>query len=262
MRIRIGLCTLLLSSVLFGQVQIKRVPITATRATDGDEMYRAYCASCHGMDGKGTGPAAAALSEAMPDLTKMAQSNGGPFPSQSVMLTLGRVRGTGAHGSEEMPVWGDVFRESSGGKDEMLVQLRIYNLMRYLEGMQDPPAVKVVKGKKPLETRITDIHASSGADMYSAFCSSCHGMQGLGDGPAAAGLKKRPTDLTMLSTNNRGAFPSANITQILDRDPGTAAHGSKDMPVWGDAFRATGESPALAQLRIHNIVAYLRSIQR
>lgn len=262
MQIKIGLYTLLLTGALFGQAQINRVPISATKVTDGAEMYRNYCASCHGMDGKGTGPAAAALSEAMPDLTKLAQANDGPFPAESVMQTLGRIKGGGAHGSEEMPVWGDVFRASSGGTDEFLVQLRIYNLMRHLEGMQDPPAVKAVKGKKPLGARITDIRISSGADMYSAFCASCHGRQGLGDGPAAAGLKKHPSDLTMLSANNRGAFPSSNITQLLDRDPGTAAHGSKDMPVWGDAFRATGESAAVAQLRIRNIVAYLRSIQR
>ncbi len=262
MRILFSFSTLVLASLLSGQTQIKRVPITPTKITDGAEMYRTYCASCHGTDGKGSGPAAAALNGPMPDLTKLAQANEGPFPTESVLLTLGRVRGAGAHGSEEMPIWGDVFRGSGFGSEEVVVQLRLYNLTRYLEQIQDPPSVKMVKVKKPLATNVTDIRASSGADMYAAYCSSCHGMQGLGDGPAAAGLKKRPSDLTMLSTNNRGAFPSASLTQLLDREPGTAAHGSKEMPVWGDAFRGAGESAALAQLRIHNIVAYLRSIQR
>lgn len=262
MRITIGFSTLLLASLLPGQTQIKKVPITTTHASDGPEMYQAYCASCHGIDGKGSGPAAAALNGPLPDLTKLAQANEGPFPTESVLMTLGRVRGSGAHGSEEMPIWGDVFRSSGLGADELLVQMRLYNLTRFLESLQNPPAVKLVKAKHPLPTRLTDIRASSGAAMYAAYCASCHGAAGLGDGPAAPGLKKHPTDLTQLSANHRGVFPSSNLTQILDRDPGAAAHGSKDMPIWGDAFRATGESPALAQLRIHNIINYLRSLQR
>lgn len=262
MRITIYCSTLLLASLLCGQTQIKKTPIRATRASDGAEMYRSYCASCHGADGKGAGPAAPALTEAMPDLTKLAQANEGPFPTESVLMTLGRVRGSGAHGSEEMPIWGDVFRSSSGGADELVVQMRLYNLTRYLESIQNPPSVKVVKAKPPLPPTVSSINASSGAAMYSAYCSSCHGATGLGDGPAALGLKKRPTDLTQLSANNRGAFPSSHITQILDHESAAAAHGSKDMPVWGDAFRATGESSSLAQLRIHNIVSYLRSLQR
>ncbi|MCX6586513.1 MAG: c-type cytochrome [Acidobacteria bacterium] len=262
MRITLSISALLLTGFLHAQPPIKHTPIPMTRANDGAEMYRAYCASCHGMDGKGFGPATAALHGPLPDLTKLAQANEGAFPSASVLMTLGRVRGSGAHGSEEMPIWGDVFRASSGGTDELEVQMRLYNLMRYLDGIQDPPSVKVTKAKTPLKPRITDIHAASGAAMFSAYCSSCHGTQGLGDGPAAVGLKKHPTDLTQLSANHRGAFPTEKITEILDRSPGTAAHGSKDMPIWGDAFRATGESAALAQLRIHNIVTYLRSLQR
>lgn len=262
MRITMYFSTLLLASLLSGQTQLKKVPIPITRANDGAEMYRSYCASCHGADGKGAGPAAPALTEAIPDLTKLAQANEGPFPTQSVLMTLGRVRGSGAHGSEEMPIWGDVFRSSSGGADELIVQMRLYNLTRYLESIQDPPSVKVVKAKTPMAPTVSSINPSSGAAMFSAYCSSCHGTQGLGDGPAAVGLKKHPTDLTQLSANHRGAFPTEKITEILDRSPGTAAHGSKDMPIWGDAFRATGESPAVAQLRIHNIVNYLRSLQR
>jgi mono/diheme cytochrome c family protein len=262
MRILIASSTLLLASLLSGQPQIKRVPIPDTHATDGPEMYQTYCASCHGVDGKGSGPASAALNGPLPDLTKLAQANEGAFPSASVLMTLGRVRGSGAHGSEEMPIWGDVFRASSGGTDEMGVQMRLYQLMRYLDSMQDPPSVKVAKQKKPFAPRISGVRASSGAAMYSAYCASCHGAAGLGDGPAAASLKKHPTDLTQLAANNRNSFPTARVTEVLDRDPGSAAHGSQDMPIWGDAFRATGESNPIAQLRIHNIVNYLRSLQR
>ena len=40
---------------------MKRVPAPYTRASSGKDMYLAYCASCHGKDGKGNGPAASAL---------------------------------------------------------------------------------------------------------------------------------------------------------------------------------------------------------
>lgn len=38
-----------------------------------------------------------------------------------------------------------------------------------------------------------------GARVYAANCASCHGANGLGDGPAAAGLNPRPANLAWLS---------------------------------------------------------------
>jgi mono/diheme cytochrome c family protein len=214
------------------------------------------------MDGNGSGPATAALHGPLPDLAKLAQANEGSFPSASVLMTLGRVRGSGAHGREEMPIWGDVFRASSGGTDELEVQMRLYNLMRYLDGIQDPPSVKVTKAKTPLKPRITDIHAASGAAMFSAYCSSCHGTQGLGDGPAAVGLRKHPADLTQLSANHRGAFPPQESPRSSTAPRAPPPTARKTCPFGAMPSAHAGESPAVAQLRIHNIVNYLRSLQR
>ena len=50
---------------------IKHVPVKATNAASGQEMYTNYCAVCHGTDGKGGGPAASALKEAPADLTAL-----------------------------------------------------------------------------------------------------------------------------------------------------------------------------------------------
>lgn len=250
-----------LGGFLAAQVEIKRVPIESTPAVSGADMYYSYCASCHGPDGKGNGPAAAAMVAPLPDLTKLAKNHGGEFPTLSVMNTLGRIQGSNGHGSADMPVWGDVFRKSAWGEPQ--TQLRIYNLTQYLDSMQDPPSVKPVSVRKtkPIR-RVTDIQASSGSAMYSGLCASCHGETGLGDGPAAASLKSRPTDLTSLAKKHNGEFPAVHIQHLLDRDPGPFAHGSKEMPIWGDTFRATGESPSFVVLRIHNIVSYLRSLQR
>src|SRR5690349_8361138 len=57
--------------------------------------------------------------------------------------------------------------------------------------------------------------AASGKAMFKAYCASCHGESGKGDGPAAPALNKPPSDLTMLSKNNSGKFPEARVESLL-----------------------------------------------
>jgi mono/diheme cytochrome c family protein len=105
--------------------------------------------------------------------------------------------------------------------------------------------------------------ASSGKDMYVAYCASCHGKNGKGDGPAASGLKSVPTDLTQLAANNRGTFPENHVSQTIKGDVDTPGHGSKDMPVWGPIFAAMGtKSDGVVQLRIRNLTKYIASLQQ
>jgi mono/diheme cytochrome c family protein len=115
--------------------QIKKEAAPATSAASGHEMYVSYCASCHGMDAKGDGPAATALKVPPPDLTTLAQRNGGKFPTLHVRSILDGQQTLVAHGNQEMPVWGPVFQTVSG-RDEALVRMRIANLGRYLESLQ------------------------------------------------------------------------------------------------------------------------------
>ena len=104
---------------------------------------------------------------------------------------------------------------------------------------------------------------SSGKEMYLAYCASCHGKDGMGNGPAAAALKTQPTDLTVLAVKNGGKFPDAHIAEIIRGDKLTAAHGNKEMPVWGPVFLSLGRhDTAQVQMRIHNLTAYLESIQQ
>ena len=91
-----------------------------------------------------------------------------------------------------------------------------------------PPTIKHVAA--PYTT------PSSGKEMYNAYCASCHGEDGKGDGPAAPALKMPTTNLTTLAAKNGGVFPAAHVAAVIQGDAMTAAHGSKDMPVWGPIF--------------------------
>jgi mono/diheme cytochrome c family protein len=111
--------------------QVKPAP----EPMSGAAMYTAYCASCHGVDGKGGGPAAPALKSKLPDLTLMARKKNGKFPEGDVYQVIKWGGGIIGHGSKEMPVWGIAFRTLSS-KDETEVNVRIKSLIQYLESIQ------------------------------------------------------------------------------------------------------------------------------
>ena len=111
----------------------------------------------------------------------------------------------------------------------------------------------------------TDLYSVGGTELYKTFCASCHGLDGKGAGPAAAALKHRPSDLTLISKRNGGQFPSFRIEHIIDGTvEGTgviAAHGTHDMPVWGELLPQHRDE-ALLKLREHNLTEYVRSIRK
>ena len=114
---------------------IKHVPVQATSPVSGKEMYTAYCAVCHGTDGKGGGPAASALKVPPTDLTLLGKNNGGKYPALKVSSSIRNESDLPAHGSKEMPVWGTLFWSMSSGH-EGEVQQRVGNLTKYIEFLQ------------------------------------------------------------------------------------------------------------------------------
>jgi mono/diheme cytochrome c family protein len=88
------------------QKPVTRQPSTAS----GREMFLKYCASCHGEDGKGNGPAAIAMKMPPPDLTTLSRRHEGKYPVGYVSALLKFGRNFAAHGSEDMPVWGSSFK--------------------------------------------------------------------------------------------------------------------------------------------------------
>jgi mono/diheme cytochrome c family protein len=111
---------------------IQQKPMARTPASDGAAMFNSYCASCHGLDATGTGPAAKALAKAPADLTRITARNGGTFPEVKIRRYIEGADEISAHGSRDMPVWGALFRQMEAGT----VPLRIQALSDFLKSIQ------------------------------------------------------------------------------------------------------------------------------
>ena len=116
-----------------GQPKIEKAPIARTSVTDAPGMFQTYCAVCHGKDAKGGGPAAPALTKAPADLTRIAARNGGTFPEVRVKRFIEGADQIAAHGTRDMPIWGDLFK-AIGSSDT--AALRVQGLSDYLKSMQ------------------------------------------------------------------------------------------------------------------------------
>ena len=103
-----------------------------------------------------------------------------------------------------------------------------------------------------------------GAALYQYYCENCHGESAKGDGPTAAVLKVKPADLTRLSENNDGEFPSERVYRAIDGREPLAAHGRGQMPIWGLGFQEPNQDSNQEQQvrgRITQMIDYLKSIQ-
>lgn len=234
----------LLVSATTGAQTVQQAPSFLGDSLIGKDSFEAYCATCHGADARGNGPVARALKGTPADLTMLASRNRGVFPRDHVKAAIaGAGRTVAAHGTTEMPIWGPLFRAF---ESDARVAVRIDNLVTYLETLQ----------MRPIQT------GESGAALYRTYCASCHGSDARGAGPMADQLRRMPPSLTSFAVRNGGVFPGERLKRIIDgRD--VPAHGTSEMPVWGDAFRRTREglSGEAATARIDAIVKYLETIQ-
>lgn len=103
------------------------------------EMYEQLCASCHGPQGRGDGPVASLIKTGVPDLTRLAQRDGGEFPAEDVRRTIDGRYQRPAHGPRDMPVWGWEFYNSTVTNDPVeraRVDATIGKLVDYLRSIQ------------------------------------------------------------------------------------------------------------------------------
>lgn len=116
-----------------------------------------------------------------------------------------------------------------------------------------------------------DFTISFGKSEFAKRCAVCHGPNGAGDGPLAELLTQPPPDLTKISQRNNGKFPILDIYQSIDGRRGVRAHGTMDMPIWGNYYRGDAEEKVrsphdvnyeeIVHGRILALVYYLQSIQ-
>jgi mono/diheme cytochrome c family protein len=111
----------------------KRTVSTAPAELSGGEIFKSYCATCHGTDAKGNGPMAAVLKVPPPDLTTLSRRNNGRFPADHVATVLKNGVDVPAHGTAEMPIWGSTFADI---KTHRVVTMRVTDMIRYLESIQ------------------------------------------------------------------------------------------------------------------------------
>ena len=112
---------------------IKREPAKRLNSLAGEDVFREYCAVCHGASGKGDGPAARALKVPPANLTTITQRHG-EFPRKTIEdVILGQDQPPASHGTRDMPIWGPIFRRSG---DRDVQTLITSNLIAYIKSLQ------------------------------------------------------------------------------------------------------------------------------
>ncbi len=106
------------------------------------------------------------------------------------------------------------------------------------------------------------IRSLQGPDLFRAHCAPCHGISGTGDGPVAPALIGELPDLTTITERNAGTFPADRVQRMIAGEEEVAAHGSRDMPVWGPIFHQVEEDRDYGAVRLHNLTEYIRTMQK
>jgi mono/diheme cytochrome c family protein len=107
--------------------------------------------------------------------------------------------------------------------------------------------------------------AEVGAELFTTYCASCHGVDARGDGPAASALSTPPADLTRIAVRNGGVYRESSIARVIDGRFDLPAHGSREMPIWGvhlaDEIPGFATGDEVARGRIACLVEFLKSLQ-
>jgi cbb3-type cytochrome c oxidase subunit II len=187
---------------------------TFTEGTDpvllerGARLFRENCASCHGISGHGDGAGADGLFPRPANLTMVEYSGG----------RLSRILWNGVPGSA-MPRWN---RLNAADLQAIAAYVRTIEAGGHSGASVDPSVIE------------------QGRDLYRQNCTGCHGMEGSGNGPAAAALAPSPTNFH----EERPA--KTHLLQVLKEGvPGTA------MPPW---------EVQMSDAQREAVVAYIESL--
>lgn len=111
-----------------------------------------------------------------------------------------------------------------------------------------------------------ELNGYTGQGLFKEYCASCHGVDGHGNGPVAASLKGKVPDLTRIAARHGGKFPADQVRTMIDGRTIVPPHGSRDMPVWGWAFKVPGANDPQTEYRVQGLIGllveYLSTIQK
>jgi hypothetical protein len=101
---------------------------------------------------------------------------------------------------------------------------------------------------------------------YQSACVACHGQDARGNGVMRKYLTVPPANLRLIAKNNAGKFPFWDVYRKIGGETEVRGHGTREMPIWGDRFRAEAGrdgKAAIAQAagRILSLTYYLEHIQ-
>jgi len=122
-------------------------------------------------------------------------------------------------------------------------------------------------------TPATSSSLEQGKIEFMTYCAPCHGISGKGDGPVAPELHKTPVDLTAFAGKNNGVFPRDKVKKLVDGRTMPRAHGTPQMPIWGQWFSYQATAGGLLQEdrkainaevadRLESLIIYVKSIQK
>ena len=198
--------------------------LTATAAEDtahGEQVYRAFCQKCHGVYGRGDGPALEYFAAKPADLTTAA--------------TLGKR-------STDDIVAGLLAR----GKDPQSA----HSPMAFARFMQQDDLRSAVAYMKTLATPGGHVSLAAGRDLYTSICWACHGLAGKGDGPAAAGMEVKPRDFTAKEFSVAGR--EEEVYRTISEGAAKSFHGSESMLSW---------KGSLTPQQIRDVMAYIQTLK-
>jgi mono/diheme cytochrome c family protein len=115
-----------------------------------------------------------------------------------------------------------------------------------------------------VEETPSEVVALTGQQLYERHCQSCHGPEGKGQGSMTDELTKDLPDLTQLQAQNDGVFPEEYVRRMIDGREMISAHGTRQMPIWGNIWASSDGVPSeeqAARQRIDKLINFLRSIQ-
>jgi mono/diheme cytochrome c family protein len=124
----------------------------------------------------------------------------------------------------------------------------------------------VVAAQTPAKTG-PKANIAAGKELFLQHCSVCHGVEAKGNGsmydPESAEPERRvpPANLTIFSEQNAGKFPADRVRDAIYFKGSIPAHGTPEMPAWGNVFYLLKSRPKLLEERVRDLTAYIESIQ-